>query len=92
MKRILLLIFVLVIAVSCKTVEEKKTEEPCTVQARDSLNAVIDELSSSIERLVKTSSKENPVSINLEKVYLEALQKREEIEICLASKNAKSEE
>jgi len=88
MKNLLLLSVVLF--ASCKTIEEKKTEELCTIKARDSLSALADSLYADRDRLLKTTNKENPIIKNIDKAYLELLQKREEIQICLAYKKLKT--
>ena len=89
MKKLLSILSVILLA-CCKTVEEKKTAAPCTVKARDSINTLADSLYAHRMRLLKTTNKENPVFIKIEKEYLELLEKREEIQICLAYKKLKT--
>ena len=89
MKKLLSILSVILLA-CCKTVEEKKTTAPCTVKARDSINTLADNLWAERERLLTSSNEENPVIKNIDKAYLELLEKREEIQICLAYKKLKT--
>jgi hypothetical protein len=65
---------------------ERKTKEPCTVKARDSINTLVDSLRAESARLLISTNKENPVIKNIDKAYLELLQKREELQTCLDKK------
>lgn len=69
---------------------EKKTKEPCTVKARDSINTLAESLYATRKHLLKTTNKKNPVIKNIDKAYLELLQKREELQTCLEDKKLKT--
>lgn len=86
MKNIFLL-FLLII--SCKESPQKKTESLCSIQAVDSVNALVDSFYTNRQHLLTSLDKEDPEIINMEKEYLRLLQQREEIQICLASKAIK---
>jgi hypothetical protein len=69
---------------------ERKTKEPCTVKARDSINTLVDSLRAESARLLISTNKENPVIKNIDKAYLKRLQKREELQTCLEDKKLKT--